>query len=98
MGRGGGKGRGAGRRSRDRAQRLPRADATSFKLSAEVGSETYGICSNKFLDEAFKTIRYELTVRCDGDRLTYSEDTQLKVKGRSEIFHHTDGNTLKRIE
>jgi len=74
------------------------ADATSFELSADVGSETYGICSNKFLDEEFKTIRYELTVSCDGDRLTYSEDTQLKVKGRSEVFHHTDGNTLKRIE
>ena len=27
------------------------ADATSFELSADVGSETYGICSNKFLDE-----------------------------------------------
>ena len=71
-------------------------DATSFELSAEVGSETYGICSNKFLDEEFKTVRYELTVSCEGDRLTYSEDTQMKVKGQPEIFHHTDGNTLKR--
>ena len=37
------------------------ADATSFTLHAEVGSETYGICSNRFLDREFKTIAYELT-------------------------------------
>lgn len=29
---------------------------------AEAGSDTYGICSNRFLDKKFKTERYELTV------------------------------------
>ena len=31
------------------------ADSKSFHLEAEVGSETYGILSNKFLDETYKT-------------------------------------------
>ena len=36
--------------------------AQSFPLAADVSSDTYGICSNQFLDTAFKTMRYELTV------------------------------------
>lgn len=72
--------------------------ATSFSLSADVGSETYGICSNKFLDREFKTVRYELTVTVhDADSVSYEEDTQLRIKGQKEIFHHRDKNTLKRV-
>lgn len=74
-----------------------KADATSFELAADVGSETYGICSNRFLDAEFKTVRYELKVEINGDEWTYSEDTQLKIKGQSEIFHHTDDHTLRRV-
>lgn len=74
------------------------ADAKSFSLAAEVGSETYGICSNKFLDVEFKTVRYELKVTVhDKDSFTYEEDTQLRLKGRSDIFHHTDRNTVRRV-
>jgi hypothetical protein len=36
------------------------ADASAFELTAEVGCETYGICSNVFLDREFKTVRYAL--------------------------------------
>jgi hypothetical protein len=73
------------------------ADAKRFEIAAEVGSETYGICSNRFLDREFKTVRYELTLECDGETLSYSEDTQLRMPGRAEVFHHTDANTLKRV-
>jgi len=31
-------------------------DSTDFKLSAELGSRTYGLCSNKFLDQEFQTV------------------------------------------
>ncbi len=73
--------------------------ARSFALSADVGSETYGICSNKFLDREFKTVRYELTVTVhDADSFSYEEDTQLRIKGQKEIFHHRDKNTLKRVK
>jgi hypothetical protein len=74
------------------------ADATSFELSAEVGSETYGICSNLFLDEEFKTVRYEVRITAhDSDSFSYDEDTVLQIKGQSELFHHTDKNTLRRV-
>ncbi|MCG8425545.1 MAG: heme-binding beta-barrel domain-containing protein [Proteobacteria bacterium] len=72
--------------------------AKSFRLAADLGSETYGICSNKFLDKEFKTVRYELEVTVDDDgSLTYREDTQLKMKGKDELFHHTDENTLRKV-
>jgi hypothetical protein len=74
-------------------------DATNFDLVAEVGSETYGICSNRFLDEEFKTVRYALKVTIHGaDSFSYREDTQLRMKGRPDLFHHTDENTLRRVK
>lgn len=74
------------------------ATARSFTLVAEAGSGTYGICSNRFLDQAFKTVRYELTVSIlDGNQFHYKEDTQLRMAGKVELFHHTDENTLTRV-
>lgn len=72
-------------------------EARSFELAADVGSETYGICSNQFLDKEFKTVRYELKITIHDDQsFSYEEDTQLQVKGRKDLFHHIDKNTLKR--
>jgi hypothetical protein len=74
------------------------ADATSFRLAAEVGSETYGICSNLFLDKEFKTVRYELEVSIhDSNQFSYAENTVLKIKGQSALFNHKDENTLTRV-
>lgn len=73
-------------------------EAREFRLSAEAGSETYGICSNRFLDREFKTVRYELKVNVHGaNSFSYEEDTQIKIKGQDELFHHIDKNTLKRL-
>jgi hypothetical protein len=74
-------------------------DATNMKLSAEVGAEVFGICSGPFLDEQFKTVRYdiELTVNEDGS-FSYAQNTQLQIKGQSDIFAHTDENTLRKVE
>lgn len=72
-------------------------DAKTFELLAEAGSETYGICSNQFLDKEFKTVRYQLKVTIHDKRsFSYEEDTQLQIKGQADIFHHTDKNTLFR--
>jgi hypothetical protein len=72
--------------------------AKSFSIAADVTSDTYGICSNQFLDKAFKTVRYELTVTVlEGDRFRYEEDTQLQISGQAELFHHSDQNTLSRV-
>lgn len=71
--------------------------STTIELSAEVGSETYGILSNPFLDEAFKTVRYtlKLTLHEDGS-FSYFEDTELRIQGQEMHFHHTDQNRLTR--
>jgi len=74
------------------------ADATKFTLKAELGSPTYGICSNPFLDHAFRTVRFEITVTVNGDGTwTYHEDTVMELPDRTEEFHHTDTNTLTRV-
>ena len=71
---------------------------SSFELTAEVGSETYGICSNRFLDREFKTVRYERKFeKRDANTIHYWEDTVLEIPGQAEPFHHTDENTLTRV-
>ena len=68
-----------------------------FELAAEVGSETFGIMSSPFLDQAFKTIRYTLKVMFQNDgQFSYIQDTQLQIQGRRGVFHHTDQNALTR--
>ena len=74
------------------------ADATSFELVATRGQETFGICSNPFLEYAFKTVEFRIKVTINSDGTwSYDEDTVLMVRGRDEPFHHTDRNTLARI-
>jgi len=74
------------------------ADDRNFSLAADVGSETFGIVSNPFLDAEFKTVRYELNVNLsEDDVFEYAEDTQLQLKGQPAIFHHRDSNRLTRV-
>lgn len=74
-------------------------NARTFSLRADQGSNTYGICSNQFLDVEFKTVRYELKVTVhDANSFSYEEDTVLKMKGQTDLFHHTDRNTLTRVK
>jgi hypothetical protein len=74
-----------------------KANAKRFEMSAKLGSETYGLCSNKFLDEEFKSVQYDLKIeKIDENKFSYDEDTQIKIKGQEEIFHHTEKNVLNR--
>jgi hypothetical protein len=73
-------------------------DASEFKLSATLGSQTYGVCSNIFLDKEFQTVRYDIKFEfIDEDVFSYDENTQIKIAGQSKIFDHTEKNTLKKI-
>jgi len=73
--------------------------ARSFTLIADLSSDTYGICSNQFLDREFKTVRFEVTVTVhDADTFSYDEDTLIQIKGQEQLFHHRDKNTLKRVK
>jgi len=72
-------------------------DATSFELVATRGAQTNGICSNPFLEHAFKTVEYRIKVTIGEGTWSYDEDTVLMIRGTSEPFHHTDRNTLTKI-
>ncbi len=72
-------------------------DSSHFHLEAKAGSATYGILSNQFLDETYKTQKYVLDVDLKDDTFTYKEDTQLWIPINEAIFHHTDQNTLKKV-
>jgi len=75
------------------------ANAKEFKVVAEVGSPVYGLCSNKFLDEEFKTVGYETTFKqIDADTFCYDEDSLIEIKGQKDIFHHTEKNTMVRVK
>ncbi|HUI28727.1 MAG TPA: heme-binding beta-barrel domain-containing protein [Candidatus Acidoferrales bacterium] len=74
-------------------------DAKHFKLTAKQGSSCFGICSNPFLDEEFKTIGFELEmVLHDRDSFSYDEITSIRIKDQKEPFEHRDRNKLKRIQ
>ena len=38
------------------------------------------------------------TAEPDARTIYYREDTVLEIRGLDELFHHTDENTLKRVE
>jgi hypothetical protein len=72
------------------------ADATQFELIASRGQTTYGICSNPFLEDAFRTDEYRIRVTINPEGTwTYDETTALMIKG--ELFKHTDKSTLFKI-
>ena len=56
---------------------LATADATTFTMQAEVGSETYGILSNPYLAKAARTVLYQVTVTVEGDTFSYRQLTQI---------------------
>jgi hypothetical protein len=73
-------------------------DATEFEVTAEVGSEVYGILSNPFLDRAFRTVSFRMRVSAHADGTwSYEEHTMLQVPGREGLVDHVDRNTLTRI-
>ena len=73
-----------------------KADSTEFTMSADVGSETYGILSNRYLRQRARTVHYNCTVTIDGDAWSYEEDTVVDLP-ETGVMHHTDRNALRRI-
>ena len=82
------------------AMAIGRADAgaRTFRLEAVRGSLTNGIVSNPFLEYAFKTLSYAITVTINADGTwSYEQTTMLSIPGQTEPFQHTDRNTLRKI-
>lgn len=74
------------------------ADATQFEVTATRGTTEYGICSQPFLEHAFRTDAFRMVVTVNPDGTwSYFEDTVLQVRGRPDPFHHTDRNTLTLV-
>ena len=73
-------------------------DADEFEVHAALGSEVYGILSNPFLDQAFRTLSYRMTVTVHPNATwSYEEEGVLDIPDRDEPFSHIDRNTLTRI-
>ncbi len=74
-------------------------DSKSFKLKAELGSTTFGISSNPFLDAEFQTVRFELEMKMNDDgSFSYDSNTVIKIKGQTKLFEHRDKNTLRKVQ
>jgi hypothetical protein len=71
-------------------------DATTFRLSATVGSDTYGILSNLYLDVVAHTARFDVTITVDADSYSYDQTTVVEHKMWPSVVLHTDRNTLTR--
>ena len=73
-------------------------NATEFEVRATRGTETYGILSNPFLDQAFQTVSFEMTVTVHDDgSWSYEQHTKMRVPGREGLVDHVDRNTLRRV-
>ncbi len=73
-------------------------DARFFELVAKRGETTFGICSNPFLEEAFKTLAYRIAVTIHPDGTwSYAEETTLQIKGSDKPFAHRDTSVLVNI-
>ncbi|HUY67028.1 MAG TPA: heme-binding beta-barrel domain-containing protein [Acidimicrobiales bacterium] len=74
------------------------ADATEFEVNAAVGSEVFGILSNPFLDQVFRTLSYRMSVTVHPDGTwSYEEEGVLAIPDRAEPFSHIDRNTLTQV-
>ena len=74
-------------------------DAKSFELNCLFGDPHHGTLSIPFLDHAFRTESFRIKVTVHNDSTwSYDQDTVLKILGQDALFHHTDKNTMKKIE
>jgi hypothetical protein len=71
-------------------------NATSFSLEANRGDVTYGILSNKYLDEKAQTTKYTCTVTIGDGTWSYDETTTYN-HAIGGVIAHTDRNTLRRV-
>ncbi len=74
------------------------ADATTFTLTSESGSPTYGMSTNPYLVERANCTHYEATITIDGDTFSYQEDSVLAMTELPDPLHHRDRNTLEVVQ
>jgi hypothetical protein len=72
-------------------------DATTFRLTATLGSDTYGILSNLYLDVVARATRFDVTISVNADTFSYDQTTVVEHKMWPSVVLHTDRNTLTRV-
>ncbi len=73
-------------------------DGTGLVVEARRGSTEFGIASQAFLEQAFRTDSYTLDITFNDDGTwSYISDTMLMVRGQDELFRHRDRNTLTKV-
>jgi hypothetical protein len=70
--------------------------AREFTMRATLGDNTYGILSNKYLDENARTTEYVCTIKVDGDTFSYDETTTY-THAKGGVIAHSDRNVLRRV-
>ena len=69
-----------------------------ISVAARRGDTRFGICSNGFLEEAFRTDSYQIDITFNDDgSWSYVTHTALAVRGATPAFDHRDTNTLRRV-
>lgn len=72
-------------------------DAREFTLRARADDPCFGICSNPFLEAAFRTTAWDITFTIENDDCwRYEQVTTLVVRGQGP-FEHRDSNRLVRV-
>jgi hypothetical protein len=73
-------------------------DDKTVQVSAVRGSTVNGISSTPFLEHAFRTESYRLTVTIEPDGAwSYLSETVLIIRGQDEPFLHVDRNVLIKV-
>lgn len=73
-------------------------DARVYKMTAECGSEVFGIMSNPFLARAARTSAYEVTITVHDDgSWSYDETTTIEHARITDVVVHTDRNRMRRV-
>ena len=71
------------------------ADAREFELVAKRGSTLFGISSNPFLEENFRTVEYRIKIRIlSPTQWSYDQTTTLEVTGSPAPFSHHDSDVF----
>jgi len=74
-----------------------RATDSTFSLEANIGSETYGILSNRYLAAKARTTKYTCKISVGDGVFSYDSCTTY-VHGIGGEIAHTDRNTLRRVK
>ena len=74
------------------------ADSKSFTMQSTLGSQTYGILSNLYLDAHARTTAYHVKVDVHSDgSWSYEETSWVYLEALNKLIPHTDGNHLHRV-